>query len=139
VFLLLQRIKCHPRECNSCSQNANRQIMLLYPCRSQPNTHGTQEKSNKIKNACRQAGIPPVNSHSHYIFSLFLYGVWMKHNCAYSRLQLLQTFTIHLQSDKLISEKWNDKTTTTTPVLFFSPLPTTPSRDHHHPCVGTLS
>lgn len=30
---LASKNECHPRECSSCNQNTNTQIMLLYPCK----------------------------------------------------------------------------------------------------------
>ncbi len=99
---LASKNECHPRECNSCNQNANTQIMLLYPCRSQPNTHELKRKNKKQKLLAGR--IPPVNSHSHNIFSLFLYGVWKKHlsaivhitTCNYYRpLQFIYKVTTH--------------------------------------------
>jgi hypothetical protein len=136
---LASKNECHPRECNSCNQNANTQIMLLYSCRSQPNTQELKRKRKKKKKNCLPGRIPPVNSHSHNIFSLFLYGVWKKHMraivhitaCDFFRpLQFIYKVTTHFW-------EWNDKTTTT-PILFSFRLSTTPSGGHH-PCVGTLS
>jgi hypothetical protein len=65
---LASKNECHPRECNSCNQNANTQIMLLYSCRSQPNTQELKRKKKKKRIAC-QAG-SPLLIHIHITYSV---------------------------------------------------------------------